>query len=81
LREIEQFQERGLARARWAGKEVEATLRQAEIEVAQDLAAGAVAQADTVEFGNRRQNFILPAPAIAAVPRCLAIWRAFLFTL
>src|SRR5207253_2210516 len=78
LSKIEQLQERGLARARWPREKVKPSLRQPEVEVAQNLPARAVAQADAVEFGNRRQN--LSPPHMQPRTR-LAIGRAFLFTL
>ena len=55
LGEVEQFEQRGLARARRAGEEIEAAAAQPEVEVAQHLGAGAVAQAHPVEFDDRRQ--------------------------
>ena len=52
LGEIEQLEQRGLARARRAGEEIEAAAAQAEVEIAQHFGARAVAQADAIEFGN-----------------------------
>jgi len=52
LREIKQLEQRRLARSGGAGEEVEAALSEAEVEIAQDFGARAVAQADAVEFGD-----------------------------
>jgi hypothetical protein len=82
LREIEKLQQRGLARARGAGEEVKAALAELEIEVAQDLGTGAVAQSYAVEFNDRGQLSSLPTAAWKrADRRQLAIARSFLFTL
>ena len=55
LRHIEQFEKRGLARAGRPREEIEATLAEAKVEVAQHFGARAVAQTDAVEFGDVRQ--------------------------
>src|SRR6185503_15592598 len=60
LREVEELQKRRLSRARRSGEEIEAAIRQAEIEVAQNFGARAVAQADAVEFGNCWQLAVPP---------------------
>ena len=80
LGEVQQLEQRGLARARRAGEEIEAARRQPEVEVAQHFGARAVAQADAVEFGNCRQ--LLSSRRLAARGAlCLAKPDAFLFTL
>ena len=60
LRQIEQLEQRGFARARRAGEEIEAPAGQPELEVAQDLGARAKAQADAVEFGDFGQLLSFP---------------------
>ncbi len=52
LGEIKQLEERGLASARWPGEKIEAAPRESEIEVAEDLCAGAVAKPDRIELGD-----------------------------
>src|SRR5207237_1390600 len=52
LGKVEQLQKRRLASTRRAGEEVEGAGAQAEIEVAEHFGTGAVAQANTVEFGD-----------------------------
>jgi hypothetical protein len=73
LREIEQLEQRGLARARRTGEEIEPAVVQPEVEIAQDLGPGSVPKPDAIEFRNLRQ-LIFPPP-------CLAKPGAFLFTL
>ena len=50
LGEVEELEERGLARARRAGEEVEAAVAQREAEVRQRLRSRAIAQPDIVEL-------------------------------
>jgi hypothetical protein len=64
LREIEQFQQRGLARPARAGEEIEPTGKQSEGQIAQNLTVRAVAKADIVEA---RDLFL--APVHSAVHR------------
>src|SRR6476469_7098644 len=64
LGQIKQLEQRGLARAGRAGEEVETAAGQPEIEVAKHLAPRPVAQADPVEFGNRRQETRLLPPVL-----------------
>ena len=52
LREVEQPEQRGLARAGRAGEEIEAAAAKLEVEVAQHFGARAVTQADAIEFRN-----------------------------
>ena len=59
LREVEQFEQRGLPGAGRSGEEIEPALREPEVEVAQDFGTRAVAQADAVEFDDGRQ---VPVP-------------------
>ena len=68
LREVEQLEKRRLPRARRAGEEIESAVGEPEIEVAQHLGARAVAQADAVEFGNRRHWTPLTRPHRKATP-------------
>src|SRR3954469_1406672 len=84
LREIEQLQQGGLPGAGRAGKEIEAAMSKAKVEVAQNLCARAITKPDTVEFGHFGQN-CPPYPNCAwrsfrKTPR-LAKHRLFLFTL
>ena len=80
LGEVEQLEERCLARTRRTGEEVEAAFGQPEIEVAQDFGARAVAQADAVEFRDRSQLTSLPLSIRPWRGPRLAKLRAFLFT-
>ena len=59
LREVEQFEQRGLARARRPGEEIEAPADEPEIQVAEHLAPGAVAEPNAVEFRNLKQASVL----------------------
>jgi hypothetical protein len=63
LGEIEKFQQRRLSGSRRAGEEIETALSQSKIEIAQNLGARAIAQPNTIEFGNLRQvSFLLARP-------------------
>ena len=55
LREVEQFEQAGLARPRRAGEEIETAARQPEVKIAEHLRPRPVAQAHPVEFDDRRQ--------------------------
>ena len=65
LREVEQFEQRGLARARRAGEEIELPRAKPEVEIAQHFAARAVAQANAVKFDDRAQRSRSLTPAVA----------------
>jgi hypothetical protein len=79
LREVEELEQRRLPGAGRAGEKIEATILEAEIEVAQDLRAGPVPQPNAIEFGDLCQ-LLIPS-LLAGNPRCLAKLRSFLFTL
>ena len=81
LGEVEQFQQRRLARARRPGEEIEAAAREPEIEVAQHFGIGAVAQPDAIEFDYGRQLAPPMSLKLVACGRRLANPPAFLFTL
>jgi hypothetical protein len=62
LGEVEQSQERRLARARGPGEEIESALAQREAEVRQRLRSGPVAKADIVELDDRAGRAQNPPP-------------------
>ena len=58
LRQIQQLEQRRLARARRAGEEIEAPARQREADVAQRLRAGAIAQPHILELHDVRHRVV-----------------------
>ncbi len=75
LGEVEELEERRLARTRGAGQEVEAALAQRKAEVRQRLGARAVAQAHIVELDDTACGAQPPASARTQARRSMA-WRS-----
>lgn len=67
LGEVEELQQRRLARARRAGQEIEAAAMQREADVGQRFAVQTIAQADIFELDDRR-HVSMNAPARSLLP-------------